>query len=320
MSTILGKKGNRTNRALPLKPGRRFSLEKEKARWGWIFVLPSLICFSVFSFYPMGNALYMSFTQKDLLSLNSPRLIGLKNYLYLLNSPEFWNSMKATALFALGSFLPLLLLSLLLAALIMSRNKFRKLFQLAFYSPAVLSSVVVAVIWLLIFDPRGLANQGLNFLMQTPGVDHKWLASDNMLRLSTIILYIWKYIGYFTIIFVTGMGAIPTSLYEAATIDGANRWQSFGRITLPLLKPTTVLVSVMAMIQCLKTFSTQYLFTTSGAPTSPINVITLNIYNTAIKDHRIGRASAMSIILFALMLFLTWLQFKVSKSDQVTYS
>lgn len=320
MSIVFDKEKNAGKLVLPPEQDRRYSLERRKSFWGRLFVLPSLICFAVFSFYPMGNALYMSFTRKDLLSLAAPQWIGVKNYTYLFRSPEFWNSIKDTALFTVGSFLPLLLLSLLLAALIISRNKFRKFFQLAFYSPAVLSSVVAAVIWLLIFDPRGLANQGLNLLMGTPGVDHKWLASDNMLRLSTIILYVWKYIGYFTIIFVTGMGAIPTSLYEAATIDGADRWQSFCRITLPLLKPTTVLVSVMAMIQCLKTFSAQYLFTTSGAPTGPINVITLNIYNTAIKDHRIGRASAMSIILFAVMLFLTWLQFKVSKSDQVTYS
>lgn len=300
--------------------GSRFSMEKQKARWGWIFVLPSLLFFTVFSFYPMGNALYMSFTKKDLLSLAAPKLIGLQNYLYLLNSPDFWNSMKNTALFTVGAFIPLLVTSLILAVLIMSLAKFRRFFQLALYSPAVLSSVVVALIWLLIFDPRGLANQSLNLVMQTPGVDHKWLASDYMLRLSTIIVYIWKYIGYFTIIFVTGIGGIPGTLHEAALIDGANRWQTFWRITFPLIKPTTVLVSIMAMIQCLKTFSTQYLFTTSGAPTAPINVITLNIYNTAIRDHRIGRASAMSIILFIIMLFLTWLQFRTSKSDQVNYS
>ncbi|HBR33368.1 MAG TPA: sugar ABC transporter permease, partial [Firmicutes bacterium] len=102
-------------------------------------------------------------------------------------------------------------------------------------------------------------------------------------------------------------------------IDGASRWQDFWLIVLPLIKPTTLLVSVMALIQCLKTFSTQYLFTTSGAPTKPINVITLNIYNTAIRDHNIGRASAMSVILFLIMIVLSWMQFKVSKEDTVTY-
>lgn len=298
----------------------RFSMEKQKAYWGWVFVIPALSCFSIFSFYPMLNALYMSFMRKDLLSLNQPEFIGIRNYIYLFSSSDFWNSIKDTTIFTLGTFLPLLIFSLILAALIMSLKRFQHFFQIALYSPAVLSSVVAALIWLLIFNPRGLANQGLNFLFQTPGIDHKWLANAKMLQLSTIIVYFWKYIGYFTIVFVAGMGAVPAVLYEAARIDGANRWQIFWRITFPLIKPTTVLVSIMAMLQCLKTFSTQYLFTTSGAPTSPINVITLNIYNTAIRDHRIGRASAMSIILFAIMLFLTWLQFRASKSDKVTYT
>ncbi len=270
--------------------------------------------FAVFSFYPIVNALYTSLFRKRLLSLRPPTFIGLENYEYLLKSPDFWNSIKATFIFTLGTFIPILVFSLLLAAFIMSRKRFQKFFQMAFYSPAVLSSVVAAAIWLLILDPRGLANMGANFLLGTKGVDYKWLASANMVRFSTILVYFWKYIGYFTIIYITGLASIPQSLHEAAKIDGASGWKDFWHITIPLLKPTTVLVSIMSMLQCLKTFSTQYLFTQSGAPLEPINVITLNIYNTAIRDHNIGRASAMSIILFIIMLFFTWLQFKASKS------
>jgi len=270
--------------------------------------------FAVFSFYPIVNALYTSLFRKRLLSLRPPTFIGLENYEYLLKSPDFWNSIKATFIFTLGTFIPILVFSLLLAAFIMSRKRFQKFFQMAFYSPAVLSSVVAAAIWLLILDPRGLANMGANFLLGTKGVDYKWLASANMVRFSTILVYFWKYIGYFTIIYITGLASIPQSLHEAAKIDGANGWKDFWHITIPLLKPTTVLVSIMSMLQCLKTFSTQYLFTQSGAPLEPINVTTLNIYNTAIRDHNIGRASAMSIILFIIMLFFTWLQFKASRS------
>lgn len=298
---------------------KNYSIEGKKARWGWIFVIPSLIFFSLFSFYPIINAFYMSLTRKDLLSLRPPKFIGFRNYLYLFHSLDFWNSMSSSAIFTIGTFVPLLIFSLLLAVFILSRDRFYKFFQMAYYSPAVLSSVVAALIWLLIFDPRGLANQGVNFFLNQSGVDYNWLASVHMIRLSTIMVYFWKYIGYFTIIFIAGISAIPKSLHEAAKIDGANSWKDFWYITFPLLKPTTLLVSVMAMIQCFKTFSTQYLFTQAGAPTRPINVITLNIYNTAIKDHRIGRASAMSIILFIIMIVFTWLQFKASKSDEVTY-
>lgn len=289
-------------------------IEHKKARWGWFFVLPSLAFFAVFSFYPIINAFYTSLFRKRLLDLRPPTFIGFSNYEYLLKSPDFWNSVKATFIFTLGTFIPIVIFSLLLAVFIMSRRRFHKFFQMAYYSPAVLSSVVAAAIWLLIFDPRGLANTTMNTLLGTVGKDYKWLATAGMVRLSTILVYFWKYIGYFTIIFITGLASVPQSLHEAARIDGADGWKDFWHITLPLLKPTTVLVSIMSMLQCLKTFSTQYLFTQSGAPTEPINVITLNIYNTAIRDHNIGRASAMSILLFGLMLFFTWLQFRVSRS------
>jgi multiple sugar transport system permease protein len=294
-------------------------IEYQKNRWGWVFIFPSLVFFAFFSFYPILNALYTSLFKKKLLSLKPPKFIGLDNYIYLLQSPDFWNSIRATMVFTLGTFIPMVIFSLIFAQFIVSRKRFQKFFQMAYYSPAVLSSVVVAAIWLLIFDPRGLSNQLVNFIMNTPGIDHKWLANAGMVQISTMLVYFWKYVGYFTIIFVVGLTSIPTSIYEAAKIDGVNSWTGFWYITLPLLKPTTILVSIMAMLQCLKTFSTQYLFTQGGAPIGPINVVTLNLYNTAIRDHRIGLASAMSIILFVIMLFFTWLQFKTARSDEISY-
>lgn len=284
-----------------------------------LFVMPSLLYFSLFSFYPILTAAYTSLFRKRLLSLKPPKFIGFQNYIYLLKSADFWNSVRATFVFTIGTFIPLLVVSLLLAVLILSIRRGKKFLEMTYYSPAVLSSLVAAVIWLSILDPRGLANQWVNTIMRTPGVDHKWLAHSIMVQFSTMMVYFWKYIGYFVIIFIAGLSAIPTTLYEAARIDGASSWQCFWRITLPLLKPTVVLVSVMAMLQCLRTFSTQYLFTQSGAPQAPINVITLNIYNTGIRDHLIGRASAMSIILFVIMLFFTWLQFKITRADEVSY-
>ena len=234
---------------------------------------------------------------------------------------SFLNSLRATVVFTLGTFIPLVILSLLFAVLISSlkRDSFKKIFQIAYYTPAILSSVVAAAIWLLIFDPRGLGNYWINKLLSTPGIDHQWLLNSTMLQLSTMIVYFWKYIGYFVILFITGLSTIPPVVYEAALIDGANKFQVFWSITLPLLKPTVVLVSIMAMLQCLKTFSTQYLFTQNGASLGPINVITLNIYQTGIKLQRIGRASAMSVVLFLIMLFLTWLQFRSSKPDETDY-
>ncbi|HZK19334.1 MAG TPA: sugar ABC transporter permease [Treponemataceae bacterium] len=294
-------------------------IEKKQSRWGFAFTVPAIIFFSIFSFYPIFNALYTSFFDKRLLSLRAPKFSGLGNYIYLLTSKDFWNSVRATGVFTIGTFIPLLCFSLLLAVLIMSIPKGKKFFQMAYYSPAVLSSVVAAAIWLLIFDPRGLANQWVNFIAGTPGHNYNWLSNQIMVQFSTMLVYFWKYIGYFVILFITGLTTIPTGIYEAARIDGANRFSIFWKITFPLLKPTIVQVSIMSMLQCLKTFSTQYLFTQSGAPQSPINVITLNIYNTGIRDHMIGRASAMSIILFIVMLVLSWIQLKVTRADDVDY-
>jgi multiple sugar transport system permease protein len=296
-------------------------IEKKEARWGFAFTVPAILFFSVFSFYPIINALYTSFFDKKVLSLAPPNFIKLGNYQYLFTSPDFFNSMRATFVFTMGTFVPIVVFSLLIATFLslLSSKKAQGFFQIAFYTPAVISSVVAATIWLLIFDPRGLGNQVVNFLTFQNGVDHKWLADRTMVQLATMIVYFWKYIGYFVILFITGLASIPPAMYEAATIDGASKWQSFWRITLPLLKPTVVLVSIMAMLQCLKTFSTQYLFVQGGAPRAPIDVITLNIYTTGIRYQRIGRASAMSIILFLIMLVLTWLQFRFSKSEEVEY-
>lgn len=294
-------------------------IEKKKAYWGWVFVSPALLLFFLFSLYPMLNALYNTFFNMKLLSLAPPEFVGFKNYLYILGNTDFWLSMKATAIFTLGAFIPLSIFSLILGLIVVTRNRAHKPIQLILYSPAILSSVVAALIWMLIFDPRGLANSTVNFLGQTPGINHNWLTDPIMLQISTISIYVWKYVGYFTIIYVTGIAKIPTSILEAARIDGASTFQTLRIIVLPLIKPTTIMVSIVAMLNCLKSFSTQYLFTQRGAPLEPINVVTLNIYNTAMRDLQISRACVMSLLLFLIMMGLTLVRLKSSEKEIVTY-
>ncbi|GAB6088429.1 carbohydrate ABC transporter permease [Spirochaeta dissipatitropha] len=298
---------------------RTRTLQDNQNLWGRLFVLPAILFFSIFSFYPIFNALWTSMFNRRILSFARPDFVGLRNYVNLLGSSSFWNSIRATLVFTAGTFISLLIVSLLVGALLFQVKRGSRFLQMAYYTPAVLSSVVAATIWLLIFDPRGIANQYINTILNTPGVDHQWFSNPIRVQVATMMVYFWKYIGYFVIVVLAGMASVPTTLYEAATIDGANSWQRYWRITFPLLKPTVVLVSIMSMLQCLKTFSTQYLFTQSGAPQAPINVITLNIYNTGIRDHRIGVASAMSIILLIIMMTFTYIQFKASKTDEVSY-
>ncbi len=298
-----------------------YSIERKQARWGFAFTIPCLIFFAVFSFYPIISAFITSLTNRDAIR-RTWNFIGFDNYVYLFTQSNggfsLINSLKATGIFTIGTFVPMVVVSLVLAVLIMQLRKpgHSKLFELAYYTPAVLSSVVAATIWMILFQPTGLFNQISNFVMRTSGRDYQWLTSDVMLQASTIIVYFWKYIGYFTILFITGLASIPPTLYEAALVDGSSRWHTFWRITLPLLKPTIMLVSIMAMLQCLKTFSTQYMFVQGGTAREPIDVITMNIYYTGIVNRRLGRSSAMSIILFVIMLFLTFLQFKAQKGGE----
>ncbi|QQO10581.1 carbohydrate ABC transporter permease [Breznakiella homolactica] len=302
-----------------IKKPRKSGLEWKLARWGWYFVIPGLVFFAIFSFYPIINAFYLSFHRKNMISPLPPVFVGFDNYISILKLPSFWNSIQATLIFTLGTFIPLVIVSLILATFITRQKRFARGWQLIYYSPAVLSSAVAALIWMIIFQPTGIANQFVNAILFTSGVDRQWLSNGNMVRISTMIVYFWKYVGYFTILFMTGLTKIPQVIYEGATIDGAGRFQTFFKITLPLLKPTTVMVSVMAMLQCLKTFSTQYLFTQSGAPRAPIDVITLNIYTTAMREYNVGRSSVMSILLFLTMLILTIIQLRASRSDDVSY-
>lgn len=300
---------------------KKYSIERKQARWGFAFTIPCLIFFAVFSFYPIISAFVTSLTNRDAIR-RTWNFIGFDNYVYLFTQSNggfsLINSLKATGIFTIGTFVPMVVVSLVLAVLIMQLRKpgHSKLFELAYYTPAVLSSVVAATIWMILFQPTGLFNQLSNFVMRTSGRDYQWLTSDGMLQASTIIVYFWKYIGYFTILFITGLASIPPTLYEAALVDGSSRWHTFWKITLPLLKPTIMLVSIMAMLQCLKTFSTQYMFVQGGTAREPIDVITMNIYYTGIVNRRLGRSSAMSIILFVIMLFLTFLQFKAQKGGE----
>ena len=304
-----------------MKHEKKFSIEKQQAKWGFAFTIPCLLFFAVFSFYPIISAFITSLTNRDAIK-RTWDFIGLDNYVYLFTQSNggfsLINSLKATGIFTIGTFIPMVVVSLILAVMIMQLRKpgQSKMFELAFYTPAVLSSVVAATIWMILFQPTGLFNQLSNFVMRSSGRDFQWLTNDNMLRISTIIVYFWKYIGYFTILFITGLAPIPPTIYEAAIVDGSSRWHTFWKITLPLLKPTIMLVSIMAMLQCLKTFSTQYMFVQGGTAREPIDVITMNIYYTGVVNRRLGRSSAMSIILFVIMLFFTFLQFKTQKGDE----
>ena len=168
------------------KDKKTASFEAKKARWGLYFTLPGLLFFALFSFYPIINAVITSLFNKKLLSLRKPDFVGIMNYVKILSSSDFWNSMQATAIFTVGCFVPLVVVCLLLAVFITSRHQGRRTMQMILYSPAVLSSVVIALIWMILLDPRGIANQFANKVLHTQGIDYKWLADSTIDRKSVV--------------------------------------------------------------------------------------------------------------------------------------
>jgi len=295
------------------KPIISFGLETKKNLWGFLFLVPTLIVLLIFRVIPMIEAVYYSLTKYDLLS--PPQFVGLKNYIDLVGDPVFLQSVKVSAMYVIGSVIPVWIISLALAMLILSVVKFRGLFRGLIFMPVIMSMVVVAVLWrFLYYYPSGLVNTLLGMIGISP---IPWLTTPNNALLSIILIAIWRASPYFMVIFTAGLQAIPTTYYEAGKIDGTNAWTEFRYITLPLLRPTILLVVVMSVVVALKVFAVPQIMT-NGGPAGGTNVIPLQIYKTGFEFLRMGKASAMSMFLFAVMMVFSIFQIRLFSSDDET--
>jgi multiple sugar transport system permease protein len=248
----------------------------------------------------------LSFTSYDLFS--EPVFIGFKNYTDLVKDPVFLLSAKASAIYVVGSVIPVWIISLGLAKLILSVFKFREIFRGMIFMPVIMSAVVVAVLWrFLYYYPSGMVNTMLGYL----GIDAiPWLTTPRNAMISIILIAIWRAAPYFMVVFTAGLQSIPDSIYEAGRIDGTNAWTEFRFLTLPMLRPTFLLVMVMSVIVALKVFAVPQLMT-NGGPAGATNVIPLQIYKTAFEFFRMGQASAMSMFLFAVMMIFSIIQIRL---------
>jgi len=280
---------------------------------GFLFVLPGLVFFMIFFFYPVINAIYISFTRWNLFT--SKQFVGLGNFVELFQDPDFLQSFKVTGYFSLGTCLLLWITSLSLALLINSNLKFTKLFQIFYFVPSILSLTVVTIVWSYMYRRLGLINMFLKAVFDISSIP--WLSSSKYALLSITIMMVWCWAGYYMIIFLAGLRGIPFTLYEAAKIDGANWWHTLIRITFPLLKPTFLFISIVSVMACLQAFA-PFLLMTSGGPGSSTRVMTLKIYGDAFFRLRMGRAAAESMILFLIMFIFSLIQIRVFKSE-VTY-
>jgi multiple sugar transport system permease protein len=282
--------------------------KKRRLPTGMVFILPALAHLIVFVVLPILFALYLSFHKWDVLKPDKP-FVGMANYTRVAADPYYWNAMKNSAVYALFS-VPLGM-AVALAVAILANQKLRgiNLFRTIYYLPAVSSGVAVSMVWMWVYWPeRGLLSWSLGKIGLAAGVD--WLNDPRWAMPALILMSIWTGLGPRMVLYLAGLAGIPQALYEAAEVDGANRWAAFRRITLPMLVPTTLFVLVTSSIGAFQVFTPVYMMT-KGGPVRATDVVGYHIYTEAWRLFRMGRASAQSYILFLVILAVTVVQFKV---------
>jgi multiple sugar transport system permease protein len=283
---------------------------------GWAFAAPFMILFSVFLAFPIVASFALSFTSFGLRDLQNPvgtTFVGLENYVELLSDDRFWTSLFNTFYFVVIGVPATLIVGLLIAnALNRGVTRFRAAYRVGYYLPVITSIVAIAVVWRFLLNPDvGL----INMILGAFGIDGPaWLANPTLAMPSIIAMAVWRNLGFAMIVFLAGMQAIPTSLYEAASIDGAGRWQSFRSITIPLLRPTILFMTVITTIGYLQLFE-EPLVMTDGGPLDATLSVTMYMYQQGFEFFHQGYASAIAYVLFLIVAVIAFLQFKFLRSD-----
>lgn len=264
-----------------------------------LLAAPAVLLFGAFAIYPMLRVFYLSVFDYSLTA--PPEFVGLKNFEYLATDPRFGAALAQTVWYAAGTYVPALVLALLLAHALNSRMRGLGLVRLLYFLPVAISWVAVSIIWRVVLDPDGLLNQVLQ-------LNVNWLTSSTTAMWGLVLMSIWKETGFFLILFLAGLQTIPDDLYEAARLDGAGWFDRFRYVTLPMLRPVTAVCSVMAVIRGFQAFSPQAVLTNGSFGTEVVNLF---VYKTAFENARMGRASAVAVLMFVLLLVLTLVQLRV---------
>jgi multiple sugar transport system permease protein len=276
----------------------------------WIFIAPALLGFTVFYLLPTFRAIYISFTDWNL--LRAPVFNAGANYIKLWNDANFWNSMKVTVLYVLYN-IPIQTVIGLLLAVLLARFGRSVVLRSIILAPYLIANVIAAIIWFWMLDPLlGFGNAVLHWF----GFGRIAFFTDRDLALPTIAaVNIWRHMGLVALLFYTGIQTIPKEIYEAARIEGAGPWNNFTRITLPLLRPTFVFVLVTSIIGSFQVFDT-IAVTTLGGPGFATRTIVWHIYQEGFVSFRMGYASAMSCALFLCLAIVTVVQMRIMRSGQ----
>lgn len=290
---------------------------KQSTTAAYFFLAPALSAILVFFFIPVIAAFIISFTDFDIYTLgdySSLRFIGLKNYIELFNDPLFFTALKNTFYFVILAG-PLSIAVSLSAALLLNSKlvKFKAIFRLSYFIPVVTTLVAVAIVWRFIYHPRfGIINYVLNFIGIAP-ID--WLGDPITAMPAIVLMSIWKNFGYNMIIFIAGLQNIPEDLYEAASIEGASSWQKFKSITLPMLAPTTVFISIITMIGFFQLFAEPYVMTQGGPLNSTLSIVQY-MYQEGFRWWNMGYSASIAFVLFFIIMIGTIIQLKVQKSAE----
>ncbi len=274
-----------------------------------LFAGPNLLLFCIFTYYPLIRNLFLSFQDYNPI-IDVGEFVGLTNYKdILVSDSQMGKIMQNTLVFTVSVVVIILVLGLLTAQLLNQKLRFRNGVRSMLFSPTVLAGSAVAVIWLYIFDHRfGLIYQILKLVgVQSP----RWLLDPAWAMLALIIVYVWKNLGYATVIYIAGLQAIPQDLYEAARVDGANAWQRFRNVTLPGLSPVTFFLGVTSVLNSFQAFDIISVLT-RGGPVNATNVLVYRLYELGFTEiQNYGRASVVAIVLFVLMFIVTLVQLRV---------
>jgi multiple sugar transport system permease protein len=285
----------------------RTPLSRRKAFWGMALVAPNVLGLLFFFGLPVLMAFSTSLQEWN--GIKPAHYVGLDNFRTMVHDEYFRKALLNTFKLILLTVPAGTLLGLGVAVLLNQPLRGRGFFRTAYFLPVVTSTVAASVVWTWIFQPRyGIVNQWLKPF----GVgEMKWLTDPKLVLIPIAVVAIWQRLGFNMVLFLAGLQAIPRILYEAAIIDGANRWQRFRYVTLPLLSPTTFLVIVLSMITNFQIFDQVYVITQRTVPggvNGSASTLTYFLYRTAFTDSEYGLASATALVLFVIILAITVIQ------------
>ena len=278
-------------------------MRAHQRKWGLLFAIPGAVFFGAFAVYPFLDAFWVSLVHWNF--FGPATFVGMANYVSEVTDPTFWTALFNTVLFLVATYIPANVIGICLALFLNLNFPLRDLYRTLFYVPAVTSQVVVAVVWLLLYNQQGPLN---GFLADFRIGPIPWLYS-NWAMPAVILMTIWASIGYFTILYLAGLQGIPVEVKEAARTDGASPLRAFWRITAPLLRSTVSFCLIMSVVQGMTVFIPELLLT-NGGPNNDTMVLSLLVYNVGFVYRDMGPASAIAVIIFVLIMGTTVLSLR----------